>query len=78
MSAGLAQSWWAIGLRGIVTLFFGIAVLILPSPCIASLVLLFAAYVAADGAFAMPAGWRATSQTERWWTSCSRTLRCRE
>jgi uncharacterized membrane protein HdeD (DUF308 family) len=68
MSAGLARSWWAIGLRGIATLLFGIAVLILPSPSIASLVLLFAAYVAADGAFAMLAGWRATSQTERWWT----------
>ena len=68
MSAGLARSWWAIGLRGIATLLFGIAVLILPSPSIASLVLLFAAYVAADGAFAMLAGWRATSQTERLWT----------
>jgi uncharacterized membrane protein HdeD (DUF308 family) len=42
MSAGLARSWWAIGLRGIATLLFGLAVVMLPSPTIASLVLLFA------------------------------------
>jgi uncharacterized membrane protein HdeD (DUF308 family) len=62
MSAGLARSWWAIGLRGIATLLFGIAVLILPSPSIASLVLLFAAYVAADGASRC---WRGGAQRVR-------------
>jgi hypothetical protein len=40
---------------------FAIAVLSLPSPTIASLVLLFAAYVAADGAFAILAGVRAAA-----------------
>lgn len=49
MSAGLARSWWAIGLRGIATLLFGLAVVMLPSPTIASLVLLFAVYITADG-----------------------------
>ena len=68
MSAGLARNWWAIGLRGIATLLFGFVVLALPSPSIASLVLLFTAYVTADGVFAIVAGWRATSQIERWWT----------
>ena len=72
MSAGLARNWWAIGLRGIATLLFGFVVLALPSPSIASLVLLFTAYVTADGVFAIVAGWRATSQIERRWTLSSR------
>jgi uncharacterized membrane protein HdeD (DUF308 family) len=68
MSTGLARNWSMIGLRGSATLLFGFAVLALPSPTIASLVLLFAAYVAADGVFAILAGWRAMSRIERWWT----------
>ena len=43
MSAALTRNWWAIGLRGIATLLFGFAVLALPSPSLAALVLLFAA-----------------------------------
>ena len=47
-------------------MLFGIAVLSLPSPTIASLVLLFAAYVAADGAFAILVGMRAAQRGARW------------
>jgi uncharacterized membrane protein HdeD (DUF308 family) len=68
MSAGLARNWWAVGLRGVAAVLFGLAILALPSPTIASLVLLFAAYVAADGVFAILAGARAADQIERWWT----------
>jgi uncharacterized membrane protein HdeD (DUF308 family) len=66
MSAGLARNWWAIGLRGAAAILFVIAVLCLPSPTVASLVLMFAAYVAADGAFAILAGMRAVPRDERW------------
>jgi hypothetical protein len=68
MSAGLARNWWAVGLRGMAAVLFGLAILVLPSPTIASLVLLFAAYVTADGIFAILAGARAADQIERWWT----------
>jgi uncharacterized membrane protein HdeD (DUF308 family) len=68
MSAGLARNWWTIGLRGIAAVAFGLIVLALPSSTIASLVLLFAAYVVADGVFAIVAGARAAHQFERWWT----------
>ena len=68
MSAGLARNWWAIGLRGIAAVAFGLCVLTLPPPTVASLVLLFAAYVVADGAFAIVAGARAANHPERWWT----------
>ena len=66
MSAGLARNWWAVGLRGAAAMVFVIAILCLPSPTIASLVLMFAAYVAADGAFAILAGMRAVPRGERW------------
>jgi uncharacterized membrane protein HdeD (DUF308 family) len=68
MSAGLARNWWMIGLRGIAAVAFGLMVLALPSSTMASLVLLFAAYVVADGLFAIFAGARAAHQVERWWT----------
>jgi uncharacterized membrane protein HdeD (DUF308 family) len=66
MSAGLARNWWAVGLRGAAAMLFVIAILCLPSPTIASLMLMFAAYVAADGAFAILAGMRAAPRGERW------------
>jgi uncharacterized membrane protein HdeD (DUF308 family) len=68
MSAGLARNWWAIGLRGAVTILFGLIILALPRWTIASLVLLFAAYVTADGVAAVVAGARAAGRGERWWT----------
>ena len=66
MSTGLARNWWAIGLRGAAAILFAIAVLCLPASTIASLVLMFAAYVAADGAFAILAGMRAAGRGDRW------------
>lgn len=68
MSTGLARNWWAIGLRSLAAMLFGVSVLTLPRSTLASLVLLFAAYVAADGAFAILAGARAARRGERWWT----------
>jgi uncharacterized membrane protein HdeD (DUF308 family) len=65
MSASLARNWWTLGLRGVAAVLFAIAVLSLPSPTIASLVLLFAAYVAADGAFAILAGVRTAQRGAR-------------
>ena len=66
MSTGLARNWWAIGLRGAVAILFAIAVMWLPASTIASLVLMFAAYIAADGAFAILAGMRAADRGDRW------------
>src|SRR3984893_4503063 len=66
MSTGLARNWWAIGLRGAVAILFAIAVMWLPASTIASLVLMFAAYIAADGAFAILAGMRAAGRGDRW------------
>jgi uncharacterized membrane protein HdeD (DUF308 family) len=68
MSAGLARNWRAVGLRGVAAIGFGLGVLLLPPPTLASLVLLFATYVVADGVLAIVAGTRAVGRGERWWT----------
>jgi uncharacterized membrane protein HdeD (DUF308 family) len=66
MSAGVARNWWAIGLRSAAAILFAITILSLPPQAVAPLVLLFAAYVAADGAFAILAGMRAAQWGYRW------------
>ncbi len=62
----LAQNWWAILLRGLFAILFGVLALVLPSITLASLILLFAAYMLVDGIFAIVAGVRAASHHERW------------
>jgi uncharacterized membrane protein HdeD (DUF308 family) len=66
MSALLAQNWWAIALRGVFALLFGIAAVLLPGLTLASLVLLYAAYMLVDGVLAIVAGLRAARRHERW------------
>lgn len=66
MSAALARNWWAVALRGVFAILFGIIALVLPVVTIAALVLLFAAYMVADGIFAIVAAVRAARQHERW------------
>jgi uncharacterized membrane protein HdeD (DUF308 family) len=66
MSAVLAQNWWAIGLRGLCAIIFGIIAFVAPGATILSLVFVFAAYMLVDGIFAILAGVRAARQHERW------------
>lgn len=66
MSALLAENWLLVSLRGILGLFFGSVVFLLPGVTIASLVLLFAAYMLADGIVAIVSALRAVQRQERW------------
>lgn len=66
MSALLARNWWAVALRGVFAILFGLAAFILPLTTIASLVLLFAIYMLVDGVFTIVAGVRAAAHHERW------------
>ncbi len=66
MSAALARNWWALALRGIFGILFGLTAVFLPAVTIGSLVLLFAAYMLVDGVFAIVAGVRAAARHERW------------
>ena len=63
----LAQYWWAVLLRGIAAILFGIAALIWPGPTIEVLVLLFGAYALVDGIFAVIVGIQQHGEHERWW-----------
>ena len=66
MTAVLAKNWWAIGIRGVVGILFGLIALFMPGVTMLSLVLVFAAYAFVDGVFAIVSAVRAAGQSERW------------
>ena len=66
MSAVLARNWWAVALRGVAGIIFGLIALMAPSAAMLSLALLFAAYLLVDGVFAVIAAVRAAQHHERW------------
>jgi uncharacterized membrane protein HdeD (DUF308 family) len=67
MAAILARNWWALFLRGVVAVLFGILTFIWPGLSLAVLVLLFGAYVLVDGLFAIVAAMKAPARNKRWW-----------
>jgi uncharacterized membrane protein HdeD (DUF308 family) len=66
MCALLAQNWWAVALRGVFAILFGLVALFLTGPTILSLVLFFSAYMLVDGVFGIIAAVRAARQGEQW------------
>lgn len=66
MSEVLAESWWAVGLRGILGILFGLICLLTPGLAVEVFVILFAAYMLVDGVFAIAAGIKAARNGERW------------
>jgi uncharacterized membrane protein HdeD (DUF308 family) len=63
----MAQNWWAIALRGLVAVLFGIAAFIWPGITMVVLVALFGAYALVDGIFAVIESFRRDVVGERWW-----------
>ena len=63
----LVQNWWLFTLRGVLGIIFGILALIFPGPTILSLVLLFSAYMLADGIFGIISAVRAIRRKEDRW-----------
>jgi uncharacterized membrane protein HdeD (DUF308 family) len=63
----LARNWWALALRGVLAIIFGVLVLLMPpGAVIQSFVLLFGAYALVDGVFAIISA--VQHRTERnWW-----------
>lgn len=55
----LAQNWWALALRGLVAVLFGLLTFLLPGMTLVTLVLLFGAYALADGLLNIVAFFRA-------------------
>lgn len=66
LSEVLAESWWAVGLRGILGIIFGLICLLTPGIAVQVFVILFAAYMLVDGVFAIFSGIRAARNGERW------------
>jgi uncharacterized membrane protein HdeD (DUF308 family) len=53
VQTGARSSWWAIVLRGLLAIVFGVIVLASPNLGVAVLILMFAAYAAVDGIVAL-------------------------
>jgi uncharacterized membrane protein HdeD (DUF308 family) len=62
----LVHNWWALAIRGVLGIAFGIIAFLVPAATMLSLVLLFAAYALVDGVFAIVAAVRAARRHERW------------
>ena len=62
----LVRNWWAVALRGVFAILFGLAALLLTGPTLGALVLVFAIYMLVDGIFAIVSGVRAAERHERW------------
>ena len=62
-----ASSWWALVLRGIAAILFGVLAFMWPGITLTALVLLFGAYALVDGAFSIVAGIKSYGEQKRWW-----------
>ena len=66
LSEVLADSWWAVGLRGLLGILFGFICLLTPGIAVGAFVILFSAYMFVDGVFAIISGIKAARNGERW------------
>jgi uncharacterized membrane protein HdeD (DUF308 family) len=65
-AAVLARNWWALALRGVIAIVFGLVALFLPVAAMLSLALVFGAYLLVDGIFGIVSVIRAAQANERW------------
>ena len=63
----LARNWWALALRGLAAILFGVLAFAWPGISLFVLVLFFGAYMLVDGIFAIVAAVRAAGEEDRWW-----------
>src|SRR3989442_2085537 len=68
MTTVLMRNWWALALRGIFAILFGLAAFVIAGVRLAVLVAVFGAYAFIDGVLAIVAGIRAAERHERWWS----------
>jgi uncharacterized membrane protein HdeD (DUF308 family) len=66
LNAMLAGNWWAVALRGLAAIIFGLLALLATGVTILSLVLVFAATMLADGLLNLVIGLRSIRKRERW------------
>jgi uncharacterized membrane protein HdeD (DUF308 family) len=66
MTIVLAKNWWALVIRGIAGIVFGVIAFVWPGITLAALVLLFGAYALIDGVVSLLGAVRAVKSHERW------------
>jgi uncharacterized membrane protein HdeD (DUF308 family) len=67
MVNALARNWWALLIRGIAAIVFGVLAFLWPGGAIVAIGILFGAYAFVDGIFAIVAAVRAAETHDRWW-----------
>ncbi len=72
MAQVLIRNWWALALRGVFGILFGLAAFLFPGITLGALILLFAIYAVLDGVFTIVAAMRAPSTVNAGALSCSR------
>ena len=63
----VARNWWALALRGVLGMLFGVFTFVAPAAALAALVLLFGAYALVDGVFNIVAALRDARGDRGWW-----------
>lgn len=66
LSEVLAGHWWAVGLRGLIGIIFGLICIFVPAAAILTLIIFFAAYMLVDGVLALVSGIKAARNGKRW------------
>jgi uncharacterized membrane protein HdeD (DUF308 family) len=67
MVHALARNWWALALRGLFAVLFGITAFALPGITLGALVLLYGAYALVDGIFAVTSVLVGRPRGMPWW-----------
>jgi uncharacterized membrane protein HdeD (DUF308 family) len=65
----LARNWWALALRGLFAILFGILVFVAPGITLEVLVLLLAAYFVVDGVGNIIAAFNNRERYNQWWVT---------
>ena len=68
MVGRLASNWWAVGLRGVLAIIFGVLAFAWPGITADVLVAFFGAYALVDGVLALIAALRSGHLGPRWWS----------
>lgn len=70
----LARNWWALALRGLFAILFGLMAFAWPASTLGALVLLYGAYALADGSFAVAAAVVGRTGGFPWWAMLAEGL----
>ena len=63
----LAKHWWALAIRGVLAMLFGILTVFVPGLTLSALIFMFGAYALIEGGFNVIAGIRGRRVERAWW-----------